>query len=313
MKIWNMAMCMTAVLFVIQGCVKDNLGDCGLSIRVQYTMNKDEVDRLGERVHHLTLYVFDSNGTFVAAYPSRGELYNGYTIPLLLKAGNYDFVVWGNLGEDYEIPALVPGKTQVQELNLKFKKVGADNRVIEFPDSLYYGTLKTNVRPALLDEQVYTIDLIKNTKKITVIASGLPLSGPDSEGVQFDCNIVSQNAGLRFFDNRISENTKVTYVPHTRVDEQERQISEFMVIREIQDRSTDSHLVYTRTNTVTGQVKTVLDRSLVDMLLSYISNRRWDLTIEDDFVIQITFDIGSFTTASITINGWEYETIHIEV
>jgi hypothetical protein len=266
-------------------------------------MNKDETDLLGERVSKLTLYVFDSEGTFVGAYPSRGALYNGYTIPLLLKAGTYDFVVWGNLGEDYEVPALVPGQTRANELDLKFKKVGADHRVLEFPDSLYYGALRMNVRPALQEEQVYTIDLIKDTKKITVIASGL--SGEESEGKQFDCHIISRNAGLRFMDNRISENTKVTYIPQTHEDEQKNRVSEFVVIREIQDKSTESQLIYTMTDNA-GQVRTLLDTSLVDMLLSYISNRRWDLSIEDDFVIQVTFDIRNFMTASITINGWEY-------
>jgi hypothetical protein len=293
------------MLFVIQGCVKDNLGECGLSIRVQYTNNKEGVDRLAERVNHLTLYVFDSNGTFVGAYPSTGTLYSGYTIPLLLKSGTYDFVIWGNLGGDYEIPSFVPGQTQAQELNLKFRKVGSDNRVVEFPDSLYYGALRLNVRPALQENQVYTIDLIKNTKKITVIASGLPLSGPESDGLQFDCQITSRNAGLRFLDNGISENTKVTYVPRDHVNEEEQRISEFMVIREIQDKSTESQLVYTMTER-SGVVRTLLDTSLVDMLLAYISNRMWDLNIEDEFVIQVTFSVGNHVTASISINGWEY-------
>jgi hypothetical protein len=304
MKVWGVLF-VTAMLFVIQGCVKDNLGECGLSIRVQYTKNKDGVDRLSERVNHLTLYVFNSTGTFVGAYPSTGALYSGYTIPLLLKSGTYDFVIWGNLGDDYEIPSFVPGQTQAQELNLKFRKVGADNRVVEFPDSLYYGALRMNVRPALQENQVYTIDLIKNTKKITVIASGLPLSGPDSEGLQFDCQITSRNAGLRFLDNGISENTRVTYVPHDYVNEQEQRISEFMVIREIQDKSTESRLIYTMTEQ-SGAVRTLLDASLVDMLIAYVSNRMWDLSIEDEFEIQVTFSVGNHVTASISINGWEY-------
>jgi hypothetical protein len=290
--------------------MKDNLGDCGLSIRVQYTKNKDAEDRLGERVNHLTLYVFDSNGTFVGAYPSRGTLYNGYTIPLLLKSGTYDFVVWGNLGDDYEIPSIVPGETQAQSLDLKFTKVESDNRVLEFPDSLYYGSLRrVTIQPALQGDQVYTVDLIKNTKKITVIASGL--NGPESEGLQFDCNILSRNAGLRFLDNSISDNTVVTYVPQTLVDEQERRISEFMVIREIEDESTQSRLVYTATNG-SGQVRTLMDESLVKMLLKYLNTRQWTLEIEDEFEIRVAFNLKNYTTGTITINDWTYTSVPTE-
>jgi hypothetical protein len=150
---------------------------------------------------------------------------------------------------------------------------------------------------------VHTVDLIKNTKKITVIASGL--SGAESDGAQFDCRITSRNAGLRFLDNGISENTKVTYVPHD-YKEQDKRISEFMVIREIQDKSTESRLIYTMTDH-TGE-RTLLDESLVDMLLAYLVNRMWDLNIEDEFVIQVEFSVGNHVTASITINGWEYTT-----
>ncbi|MDR1455340.1 MAG: FimB/Mfa2 family fimbrial subunit [Tannerella sp.] len=308
MKVWTIFA--TAMLFVIQGCMKDNLGDCGLSIRVQYTKNKDAEDRLGERVNHLTLYVFDSNGTFVGAYPSRGTLYNGYTIPLLLKSGTYDFVVWGNLGDDYEIPSIVPGETQAQSLDLKFTKVESDNRVLEFPDSLYYGSLRrVTIQPALQGDQVYTVDLIKNTKKITVIASGL--NGPESEGLQFDCNILSRNAGLRFLDNSISDNTVVTYVPQTLVDEQERRISEFMVIREIEDESTQSRLVYTATNG-SGQVRTLMDESLVKMLLKYLNTRQWTLEIEDEFEIRVAFNLKNYTTGTITINDWTYTSVPTE-
>jgi hypothetical protein len=310
MKVCGIA---TAILFVVQGCMKDNLGDCGLSIRIRYTRNKAAADLLGERVDHLTLYIFDSNRTFVGAYPSQGALYNGYTVPLLLKAGTYDFVVWGNLGADYGVPSLVAGETQIQGLDLQFNKIGPQSQVVGFPDSLYYGaSTRVNVRPTLMEDQVYTVDLIKNTKKITVIASGLPLSGPESEGRQFECNIFSQNAALRFIDNGISGNTVLTYIPHAHVDEQENVISEFVVIREIEDESTNSRLVYTMTGP-TG-TRTLLDRSLVTMLRAYLTRMSpYDFDVEDEFVIEVRFDVGNYMTASIVINGWEYYRMDVEV
>jgi hypothetical protein len=307
MKTVGIALCLVTAFFILmQGCIKDDLTECGLSIRIQYTKNKDGADHLADRIDHLTLYIFDSGGTFVGAYPSSGSLYNGYTLFMSLKSGTYDFIVWGNhLNEDYALPDFVPGKTKEAETNLRLTKIMADNQVLDFPDSLYYGSyMRANVRPSLQEDQVFTIDLIKNTKKITVVASGLPLDEVD--GPQFDCKIYSKNAGLRF-DNMISDNMQVTYVPQTLTDMQSRQVSEFVVMREIQDRSTESRLVYTMTNNA-GERKPILDASLVDMLLTYIAdtNRIWGLDIEDEFVIEIFFDIGNYTTASITINGWDY-------
>ncbi|MDR2041982.1 MAG: FimB/Mfa2 family fimbrial subunit [Tannerella sp.] len=316
-KIWNIAIAI-AFLFAAQGCVKDNLGDCGLNIRIQYTKNKAGVDHLANGVNHLTLYVFDSNRTFVGAYPSQGALYNGYTIPLLLKSGTYDFVVWGNLdGDEYDIPSLVPGQSQASTLNLKFKKVTSDNRVVEFPDSLYYGAaLRMNVRPSLQENQDCVIDLKKNTKKITVKASGL--TGPESEGKEFNCNIVSRNAGLRFLDDGIFDNTLVTYVPRDSMNEQEQlRISEFVVLREIADNTTESKLIYTMTEN--GQVRTLPlpEESLVAILKAFFLNRGWNIDerwdIEDEFVIELAFNLNTHANATITINGWEYDAIGADV
>jgi hypothetical protein len=310
-KIESVVLWMTAMLFLIPGCMKDNLGDCGLSIRVTYTQNKEAADCLGERVDHLTLYVFDSNGRFVGDYPSRGTLYNGYTIPLLLKSGTYSFVVWGNLNpREYNIPSLVPGETQVQGLDLQFSKVGPQDQVVnEFPDSLYYGAkMNVNIRPALMDEQIHEIDLIKDTKEITVRAS---IVAPDSERLKFDCHIFSKNSLLRFIDNRIpAESAFVTYLPPNKfVDEEGRWISEFRVIREIEDASTESKLIYTITDDA-GTVREFREESLVQMLRLYLTRMSpYTFDIEDKFVIDIRYE--NYATTSITINGWSYYVMNV--
>jgi hypothetical protein len=288
--------------------MKDNLEGCGVSIHVQYTKNKySGEDRLAEEVNHFTLYVFDSNGTFVGEYPSRGTLYNGYTLSLSLKSGVYDFVVWGNVGDDYEIVPFVKGQTKETEASLSLKRV-VNNIVTGAIDSLYYGSLSAEIKPALLQDQVYTIDLIKDTKKIKVTAIGLPITETKAEE-SFACFIRSLNAGLRFKDNGVVGANTVQYEPVSAyVNEEKHLISDFVVMREIQDRSTNSRLVFTRSKEG-GATDEILNMSLIDMMLEYIVGRVWTLDVEDEFNIEVLFTddhLGGYMTSSITINGWEY-------
>jgi hypothetical protein len=170
-------------------------------------------------------------------------------------------------------------------------------------DNLFYGSLRAEIKPALLQDQVYTIDLIKDTKNITVTAIGLPVNGTKA-GEPFACYIKSLNAGLRFKDNGVAGANTVQYVPISPyVNEENHLISDFVVMREIQDRSTDSRLIFTQE----GKSDPIFNESLIDMMLAYIVGRVWGLDVEDEFNIEVRFEgIGDYMSASITINGWEY-------
>jgi hypothetical protein len=296
----------TSCLLLMQGCMKDSMADCGLSVRVQYTRNKDGVDLL-ENIDRLTLYVFDAEGTFVGEFPSTGTLYNGFTMPLSLKSGTYTFVVWGgNLDDTYQLPSFVQGRTKQNDEAVLLKNVAADNTITEFPTSLYYGTLSNvTIKPSLQRDQIFTINLIKDTKNVNVTATGLPM---ETRAESFACNIYSRNFGLRF-DNLVTGTNEVKYIPHSTINEENQLVSQFVILREISDKSTHSQLVFTRTQN-NGIESEIYRQSLIDLILALlVRSGNADLDIEDEFNIEVAFVFGEYVTASVTINGWTYDEV----
>jgi hypothetical protein len=287
--------------------MKDALEDCGVNIRVRYTKNKAGVDLLADKVDHFTLYVFDSDGMFVGEYPSYGELYEDYTIPLSLKTGTYDFIVWGgNLSDDYQLPSFVKGQSTKADATLLLSRIGAGDTISSYPADLFYGSLtKIAVKPALREEQVYTVDLMKDTKTINVTARGLPITRANN----FGCYIHSRNVGLRF-DNLIAGSNSVKFIdPQPVISDDNSLVSKFVVMREISDKSSNSQLVFTRTEN--GVAEVIYNQSLIDLILALLLRTNADLDIEDEFNIEVelVYNNGSFT-ASVTIDGWSEEALN---
>ena len=194
-KAGRIFLCMAVCLcFAMQSCMKDSLAECGVSIRIIYTLNPSHTDRLAE-VGNFTVYIFDANGVFYDSRTVQGPFQDGrgYTVSFALHPGTYDFIVWGNLGEDYQMPTFVKGQTKESDASLLLSHL--ENNILRdsLPD-LYYGALvKQVVKPALQQNQVYTVDMIKDTKDVTVIAKGLREGEDPLNTNLFSCYIASRN------------------------------------------------------------------------------------------------------------------------
>ena len=82
-------------------------------------------------------------------------------------------------------------------------------------------------------------------------------------------------------------------------------ISDFTLLREMKDRSTESMLVVTMM--VNGVERILFQKSLIDLLLAQIAGSGQDLDLVDRFTIEINFE--NYATTSIRINGWDFITI----
>lgn len=290
------AICLLFIGISFQGCINDDLSECGINVRFTYTQNIDGTDKFAESVDNIDLYIFDSKGIFLSKYEEEYIASNG--INLNLMPGTYSFVAWGNLSDDYDIPTLIPNETSIDDVILSLKR--ENDEITEHPTHLFHGALLSAVvLPDIQQNQTLTIDMIKDTKSIKVTSVGLPMETKASQ--DFTCFITSRNGDYKF-DNSITGDTRLKYIPNETVNDSYNLISDFVTMRELNDDSTESRLII-RYNDDTEE-KEVFNESLVGMLLP--ASVTGNLDLEDTFDILLTFNAGR---VFITVNGWNLGSI----
>ena len=301
-------LCFAVLILALQGCVQDDLSVCGISVSFKYTKHVDtfhageEVNKFDEEVGRIDLFVFNEAGILVDRYNADGSYLRQNALALNLMAGRYDFVAWGNLSDDFELTKCINGTTHKDEVILALKHMR--NEVPDHPASLFHGALsRIEVEPQLKTNQHLTIDLMKNINNIRVIASGLPVKS-DMRGVatSYSCAITSINGEYKF-DNSIIGTNRLQYIPQAHVKDEERQlVSDFVVMRELNDGSTNSYLILNRKDSVNAVPVELFRENLPDILLS--KSITGDLDIEHDFEIEIFYDETN-ASFSIKIEEWE--------
>jgi hypothetical protein len=306
-KIWGV-FCLMSIGLLTQGCVADDLSVCGISMHFKYTRNVDGIDKFSSSINRINLYVFDADGFLVEEYVEEGDsLPSDFTLFLNLTPGVYDFVAWGNLGEDYEYPLLEKGVTRLSDVQLSLKR-SDENVVTKLPGSLFHGGIfrKEIHATDLQFSQTLIMDMMKDTKEIKVTVSGLAMADPTKASeLEYGCSITSRNGDYRF-DNSITGDVRLQYVPQETVGAEHQLISNFVIMRELSDQSTASRLIVKRNiNTLSEseeESEYLVDVDLVPVLLALAQET--DLDFIDHFDIDLFFD---FTHSTITINipGWE--------
>ncbi|MDR1745957.1 MAG: FimB/Mfa2 family fimbrial subunit [Tannerella sp.] len=320
-KTWGVALLglVSSVMSVllIQGCMKDSLEECGVTLIVRYTDNpvsrlNSSEDLLASEVDNFTLFIFDKNGKFVDSYPVNGPLHNGYALSFPLLEGTYDFIVWGNLFEDFELPNLIKGVTSKTDVALMLSHV--ENGIMrDTIPNLYFGHTETAIKSAPQQSQIVEVTLMQNVKTVTVTIKGDGTEDAD-EFRQFleslDCYIQSRNSGVRF-DNNLNGIEMIefeTYKPpriETAADGSVSLVLDYMLLREVQDllRSKPSESKLHVVNSL--GVDLVLD--LADYMLQEAETRS-DYNNKLDwlyhFDVLITIENKTSMTATITINAW---------
>jgi hypothetical protein len=126
------------------------------------------------------------------------------------------------------------------------------------------------------------------------------LSPQDIAQNKYACRITSVNGEYKF-DNSIAASERLSYIPRSSVDEQGRLVSDFVVMRELNNGSTKSRLTFVHLNPGRNDEKELFSASLTDILLSLSKSKNLD--VEDYFEIEMTLDQAD-GQASISIKGW---------
>jgi hypothetical protein len=304
----SVSICLLSFLFLTQGCLTDDLSVCGVRLSFNYTETPDGDNKFASDVKTANVYIFDAiTGVFVDEYSATFEqLVDGHILPINLAVGTYDFVTWGNIGDQFEKTSFVPGETTFDEARITLKAL--NNIVREYPDSMYFAReerVAVKASDLVLNQEI-DLRLMKNNKKINVttkVLFGDTIVDPSS----VYCMITSKN-GVYKFDN-LPTGEQYTYIaPHEEVDSTDYTLhSNFIVLREFSDRSlTDSRIRIVPNGSGTRQEgaateEDFLEVSLTECLQAVAVSAAIEDIEEFDIELLVTRTNG---TVSITIRDW---------
>ena len=116
-------------IFTLSSCVKDDDGDCGVTVRFAYTYNILSADALKKQVDEVSLYIFSEDGILVKQFINTITPLNYYFIRLTdLRSGNYHFVACAqskHITSDqsyFSRPNLKAGVSSIDELTYVMKR-----------------------------------------------------------------------------------------------------------------------------------------------------------------------------------------------
>ena len=206
--------------FLLASCdseIYDYEGDCTPKFKVgfRYDMNMKFVDAFSTEVKSVSLYIFDSNGKFVKSYESTVDAMaaNDYLLDVDLVPGKYSLLAWCGPNDglhSYDVPALTPGTSTMQELKNTLKRQSADGKaVVGEIDQLYHGMVDA-VFPD--EEGVHTaiVPLTKDTNRLKVVLQDLTNSKNVSD---FKVFVTAEN-GKMDYDNSLMADELLTYEPY---------------------------------------------------------------------------------------------------
>jgi hypothetical protein len=289
------------------GCIRDDLSVCGLRVMFRYVERNapQDVNLFASDVKQVSLFVFDANtGLFLSEHSATvDQMLDSCMLSINIFPGDYDFIAWGNITEDYEIEPFVEGVTTRSEAILTLKTQG--NLVEDYPDDLFYGSQNYTVIPDIQANQLITIDMVNNAKRIHVIAHGLyddnSIQNADPYAPVFHTTILSRNGQYRFDNNPTGEH--YTYVPRERLSVEEvTLLSDFVVLREMNNaNATDSRLrIVHRPTKQSEEEEEFYDVSLTELLLIVASG---DIESRDEFTVEL-FVSRTNGTVTIKVNDW---------
>jgi hypothetical protein len=250
-KLMSVSICLLSFLLLTQGCLTDDLSVCGVRLSFNYTETPGEDNRFASDVRKANVYIFDAvSEVFIDEYEATFEqLVDGHILPINLEVGEYVFITWGNVSDNFEITSFVPDSSKFSDARLRLNVL--DNTLREYPDSLYYGvdTVIVKANDLVLNKTI-GLNLVRNNKKIYVTTNVL-YDGATVDPSSYHCSITSKN-GTYKFDN-FPTGEQYTYIPpdgQEQVDSADYKLhSNFVVFREFDNSSfTESLLKVTSYN-----------------------------------------------------------------
>ena len=332
----TLAYLLTLSALFLSGCINDDLDECDINIRFNYSWNMLNADSFAEQVDEVHLFVFDDAGTYIKTVHDKGSHVQrkGYnlTVSDLLTDKEYHLlaIAANNQNKDalshLELSKMISGVTRMQDLTAKLK--GVD-------ESAIFKTALNNylIGQTTIENQGQELNFTISTKKINENIRVALID--ESERVlttdDFSIRLEDMNGygGISYNFSPISKGSKLTYDPYfyQKVPKRENTgfaheseninatAAEFSVLR-LSEKQNLRLIVADKDG------KTVLDKNIIDLiyLLKLEGHISSDMSFqeyldrEDNFAISlyVSGDTSTWLGAKIIINGWIINLIDID-
>ncbi|GHT27534.1 hypothetical protein AGMMS49574_00160 [Bacteroidia bacterium] len=298
-------------MFILASCVNDDLSQCTTEKRVffdytpaiQATKNGINPDDMVK----MNLYVFDENGKFVREFvDEQPALSPNYYINVTgLVPGHYQFVAWGNLGNQYALSPmkqLEVGISNLEELQVELTRLGNNKTVSEWLDHLFFAThteLKTIEILQFVPQDIH-LKLIENTYRINVEVIGLGLANATNNTYRVD--IIDSNGKYKF-NNDFAPCEEFSYTSLFTVHPEEnyKLKTSLMVLRLAESRQIpEIRIVNNNTN------EELIRENLIELILAAIKQGATvDFSNTIEFEIRFEFNPNAPLECMIYINGYK--------
>ncbi len=285
------------------GCVAESEEDCGnvrltVSIVAESDVTRTEIDGFG--IECVQLYVFDTEGRYVTS-AERGEV-NGtgdeYEFRLTLSSGDYDFVVWTNMGEHYRVRQTVE-ELESDGFTMNDLELWLDHHNLPITDTIPHLLHGITHHRHILEEvdNHVEVEIIPKTYTVNLTALNLP-RGDDP----YTFTITDNNSHYTFEGDIIEDKPLFTHSRSGTAQEGKFDSS----IRTL-TLSADRHPRFSFTNAITGDV--MYDADLIHTITRAYraaTSRAVDFSNTYTYDIVLTFDAVKMEF-TVTVNGWEYD------
>jgi len=303
------------VLMGISSCVKSDYDECvnpNGNVRLTLSLSGDIASRSSSldryQINSTNIYVFDAvTGEYVTS--TVGGAYTPnivYEVYFdLRKSGQYDFIVWTNLGEVYKTNVSITDMETTHpyvgnvELFMDYSSVIPGTSI---PDLLYGTPVDAQGNPASVniignrDNHVEVI-LIPDVHDINIKVTGMP-----STADNFEFSIVDRASSFEFSDNSTITGTEDIKYLRTCTQSGGELNSTIKVLRLEENRSAD----FVFKNTTTGEL--LFSGNLIEVIRNaYINGGQPAPDFSMVYTFSIVFNYNTTLGMTVTINGWEYK------
>jgi hypothetical protein len=153
------------------------------------------------------------------------------------------------------------------------------------------------------------MSLVKDTKEVTAVFNGLPISADIVDDLV--CRIEAVNGNYTFNNDLTGENRRLTYLPQVRTDFTEDPVIsfDFVTMRLFADNECQSRLILEYYPDEGGTIMQLLDVRLTDAIKVMYENADFDRQSVYELVFEASDmgeTTGDYTFADVTINikGW---------
>lgn len=202
------------IMLAASSCIRDDLSDCPSQLKnfqVVFTYETSQGSRSIDpnELKMAYLYVFDKNGDYIKTIPFKNpELYRNYTLDIELPADKYEFVVWFNQSEIFNVASYNSNESLTDPLcdqDILSLNIPSEGYIISAIPLILYGNVE-NVPITGDRSQIVTIPLEQNTNTINVTVKGLPQTEHDY------FNTITDSNGSETFLNKPAHGKEFSYV-----------------------------------------------------------------------------------------------------